>query len=136
MGYRSQVCVAIEKELFETKGEILKTAIKDCDLISLADKIYYLYWNGVKWYDGYEDITIINKFVDDNLEDTYFIRIGEDTEDIEVSGGLYCRANVISTIDFPQSKPVNLDKVFAPVSVKFMKMVGKKSKKKVNKKET
>jgi len=131
MGYRSQVCIAIEKELFETKAYVLKEYLQDSDSITLSKNIYYLFWDGAKWYENYPDVAAINKFVDENFEQTYFIRIGEEDNDIETSGALYAEeAQVIREVRCPQENNVNLDRVFAPPSVKFMVAAGKKKTKK------
>ena len=53
-------------------------------------------WDWIKWYDGYEDVQLINRFLDklsDRDEDYSFIRIGEDVDDTERCGNYnegYC----------------------------------------------
>ena len=109
MGYRSEVCIGLTDDaarLFRTIldhlpehhelrqlvkdahtsrnhhpwGEEHKTEDKDCE-----DK---LYWDGVKWYDGFEDVDFIEAFITDCIpeEDYKFVRIGEETDDVDERG--------------------------------------------------
>ena len=47
-------------------------------------------WSGVKWYSDFEGVAFVENFMAD-LEYTkyYFIRVGEDYDDIEVNGGFW-----------------------------------------------
>ena len=67
-----------------------------------GDKSWLIVWDGIKWYDSYEDIQTICKFIDDAICDEYqfeidgelqssaehirFVRVGEDSGDIEMLG--------------------------------------------------
>jgi hypothetical protein len=110
MGYRSQVLLAIGKEL--TPFLLLATSqCKDAEELvfkdhDIFDKQYcdgWLFrWDDIKWYDSYEGIAAIEKFIYEATSDEYefeadgvkqnsseyikFVRVGEDTNDIEMHG--------------------------------------------------
>ena len=112
MGYRSQVVLAISKHLTpfltlatsqnaEAQALVFKHA-DEFDRDYQGDKSWLLVWDGIKWYDSYEDIQTICKFIDDAICDEYefevdgkpqssaehirFVRVGEDSADIETLG--------------------------------------------------
>ena len=111
MGYRSQVLLAIGKEL--TPFLLLATSrCKDAEELVFKDhdtfdKDYYegwlFRWDDIKWYDSYEEIAVLEKFIADACNDEYemgtrdgkkqyssefikFVRLGEDTNDVEMLG--------------------------------------------------
>ena len=112
MGYRSQVVLAISKHLtpFLTlatsqNAEAESLVFKYADTFERdygGDKSWLIVWDGIKWYDSYEDIQTICKFIDDAICDEYqfeidgelqssaehirFVRVGEDSADIEMLG--------------------------------------------------
>ena len=112
MGYRSQVVLAISKHLtpFLTlatsqNAEAQSLVFKYADTFERdygGDKSWLIAWDGIKWYDSYEDIQTICKFIDDAICDEYqfeidgelqssaehirFVRVGEDSGDIEMLG--------------------------------------------------
>ena len=112
MGYRSQVVLAISKHLtpFLTlatsqNAEAQSLVFKYADTFERdygGDKSWLIVWDGIKWYDSYEDIQTICKFIDDAICDEYefevdgkpqssaehirFVRVGEDSGDIEMLG--------------------------------------------------
>ena len=109
MGYRSDVAIAIHKDL---QGEFL-TFLKTEKLMSeifggmsdfTLDKDFQGegHWlftcSSIKWYasfDDYKDIQMFEKFMDAMEEDVEkrekfrFLRIGEEIEDIEYRGDWY-----------------------------------------------
>jgi len=112
MGYRSQVVLAISKHLTpfltlatsqnaEAQSLVFKYA-DNFDRDYGGDKSWLIAWDGIKWYDSYEDIQTICKFIDDAICDEYqfeidgelqssaehikFVRVGEDSGDIEMLG--------------------------------------------------
>ena len=112
MGYRSQVVLAISKHLtpFLTLATSQNTEAQSL-VFKYADtferdyggaKSWLIVWDGIKWYDSYEDIQTICKFIDDAICDEYqfeidgelqssaehirFVRVGEDSGDIEMLG--------------------------------------------------
>ena len=112
MGYRSQVVLAISKHLtpFLTLAtsqntEAQSLVFKYADTFERdygGDKSWLIVWDGIKWYDSYEDIQTICKFIDDAICDEYefevdgkpqssaehirCVRVGEDSADIETLG--------------------------------------------------
>ena len=124
MGYRSDVVLAIGKEL--TPFLLLATSrckqaeelvFKHHDLFA---RDYYegwlLRWESIKWYEGYEDIDAIQKFVDEACADEYkieedgkprnsseyikFVRVGEDSSDVEMQGEGFWDIYVSRHIEF------------------------------------
>jgi len=124
MGYRSDVVLAIGKEL----TPFLLLATSQCkqaeELVfqhhDLFDRDYYegwlLRWESIKWYEGYEDIDAIQKFVDAACADEYkieedgkernsseyikFVRLGEDSSDVEMQGEGFWDIYVSRHIEF------------------------------------
>ena len=112
MGYRSQVVLAISKHLtpFLTlatsqNADAQSLVFKHADTFDRdygGDKSWLLVWDGIKWYESYEDIQTLEKFVQEASSDEYqfeiegviqassehirFVRVGEETGDVEVQG--------------------------------------------------
>ena len=112
MGYRSQVVLAISKHLtpFLTlatsqNAEAQALVFKYADTFERdygGDKSWLIAWDGIKWYESYEDIQTIEKFVQEAASDEFefevdgeiqassehirFVRVGEETGDIEMMG--------------------------------------------------
>jgi len=112
MGYRSHVVLAIGKELLpffmlslsqNKEAEALVFIHADeFDRDYQGDKSWLLRWDAIKWYEGYEDIQALTKFVDEAAADEYefkvdgkptassdyirFVRVGEESDDIECRG--------------------------------------------------
>ena len=109
MGYRSEVCIGMTDDasrLFRTILEHLpenheaRSLVKDAKTarhshpwedqhktpnVDCEDK---LYWDYIKWYEGYECVDFIETFLADCVpeEDYRFVRIGEETDDVEERG--------------------------------------------------
>ena len=110
MGYRSDVRIIVSKKGYKElrkyveehikkyKSENIKegsiASVHDFNLLNFLDvsksdsnkDIYYLGWNDVKWYDGYEDVDAIMDGLEKlklNGYEYHFGRLGEDYEDIE-----------------------------------------------------
>ena len=110
MGYRSHVVLAIAEPLVP---QFMVTLAKSPEARALCfgdtDKqerdfqgekgSFFFEWEGIKWYDNYEPIRAITDFMDwaqdrlkigdnefDGEEHYRFVRIGEDTDDIETRG--------------------------------------------------
>ena len=110
MGYRSQVILAVSKEVMP---QFMSTMAKSPEARTLcfseADRTVKDYedpggmlfcWGHIKWYDSYEEIQALQDFIEwcqseqievDGKEvsaDEYyrFVRIGEETDDNEVTG--------------------------------------------------
>ena len=112
MGYRSHVVLAISKHLTpflmlglsqNKEAEALVFSHSDeFDRDYQGDKSWLIRWDAIKWYDMYEDIQTLEKFVLEASSDEYdfkvdgeeqsssehirFVRVGEETGDIEMSG--------------------------------------------------
>jgi hypothetical protein len=85
MGYRSKVRICSKKENIER----LEKELREKDLfISFdfeqlnEDGTKIIGWDWVKWYPEYDDVSFIEDFIY-NLDDCEFVRIGEETGDIE-----------------------------------------------------
>jgi len=99
MGYRSNVAIAIygleapmvafiaASRLKEDFTEVFK----ECEIYPYKGGTHLMLlaqFNGVKWYDGYEDVDRWTKFVSlateqDEFINTEFVRIGEENDDNE-----------------------------------------------------
>tara|TARA_R110002110_G_scaffold313416_1_gene526687 strand:- start:1101 stop:1463 length:363 start_codon:yes stop_codon:yes gene_type:complete len=106
MGYRSDVAIAIHKDLqgdflaFLNTTELMAEIFGDTSDFEL-DKDYqgHGHWlftvDSVKWYSSYKDIQMFEKFFalmdeDDDTQSKYrFVRIGEQTDDVEERGDWY-----------------------------------------------
>ena len=102
MGYRSDVVLAVNKEIMPeflaylaTNDEAKRMVFSDhCELNQDYEGEGHLLvaWTGIKWYDGYPDVDVIEKFtceLDADMEKVEmfrFVRIGEDYEDIVTRG--------------------------------------------------
>ena len=113
MGYRSQVVLAISKQLrpafmaaLAPNKDATALVFNDHDMLDLdygGDGSLLVVWDGIKWYSGMGDnvIDLIDKFVDDAGSDTWgfdenessgssehvrFVKVGEESDDITCVG--------------------------------------------------
>ena len=112
MGYRSQVVLAIGKEIQPHFMVALGACPAATELVfndaDRFDRDYYqdgsghwlLHWDSIKWYDSFEEIATLEKFVGaanddsfelgegdgDSSEHIKFVRVGENSDDIEHLG--------------------------------------------------
>jgi hypothetical protein len=113
MGYRSEVVLAISKHLTPfltlacSQSAAAQTLVfKDADHFDRdysGDKSWLIRWDAIKWYESYEDIQTLEKFIQEATSDEYefeddegnaqassehirFVRVGEESGDIEMSG--------------------------------------------------
>lgn len=111
MGYRSEVVLAVSHELLphfltaisvsdDVRDLVTKhhsDLVKDYD----GEKTFLVSWGDIKWYEGYPEIDVLNKFIDDcdneNIEGFEnphehfrFLRLGEDHDDMVEKGELHC----------------------------------------------
>ena len=112
MGYRSHVVLAISKHLtpflmlgLSHNKEAEALVFNHADEFNRdygGDKSWLIVWDGIKWYECYEDIQTLELFIQKASSDEYefevdgkaqsscehikFVRVGEETGDIEVSG--------------------------------------------------
>ena len=127
MGYRSQVVLAISKELIpflmlatSKNKEAEALVFKDADTFDRnyeGDKSWLLVWDGIKWYEGYAGIDAIEKFLDDaehgdwkitdddgnevHSEELFrFARVGEEHGDVDVRGSGYWDITPVTSIQY------------------------------------
>lgn len=114
MGYRSDVALCIKKEDFEVLKE--KTKATEYDILDSASTIRFddedgvvaIFWGYIKWYPEYEDVAVVENFIDelyDADKPFTFIRIGEERDDIEErmnwkENGICDRIHLIRDIEF------------------------------------
>ena len=126
MGYRSQVVLAISKELIpflmlatskNKEAEELVFKYGNLDRNYENDKSWLMVWDSIKWYEGYADIDAIETFLDDaeygdwkitdddgnevNSEELFrFARVGEEHGDIVVRGSGYWDITPVTSIQY------------------------------------
>ncbi len=126
MGYRSQVVLAISKELIpflmlatskckETEELVFKYGNLERNYEN--DKSWLLVWDSIKWYEGFSDIDAIEKFMDDaesgdwvitnddgqdvHSEELFrFVRVGEEHGDVDVRGSGYWDITPVTSIQY------------------------------------
>ena len=110
MGYRSQVVLAVSKELMPHFLSVMAKVPEARELVfAHNDELdqnyqdeghFFVRWDGVKWYDSFKDITAIQNFVEEADADSFeldedhggssenfrFVRIGEESSDVDVHG--------------------------------------------------
>lgn len=103
MGYHSDVCLCLSKNGWDSFAEKFNSsdrAIAETvnDLISNPTKHHsdrnsaaqLWFWEDIKWYPDYADISFMESLMSDlNGDDYLYIRIGEDSDDNEVSGSFW-----------------------------------------------
>ena len=127
MGYRSQVVMAISKELIPflmlatSKNKEAEALVFRCadkfDRDYGGDKSWLLHWDSIKWYESYPSVDAIEKFVTEAESDEYkitdddgnkvyssdlvrFVRVGEDNDDIEVRGNGFWDIHPVTSINW------------------------------------
>ena len=96
MGYRSDVAIAIQFPTPEQRNAftaVIKLGTDPTELLCLDeytnydDRTYTALFTDVKWYPNYEDVkahhTLMERAVEDHGASYYFVRVGEETDDIE-----------------------------------------------------
>lgn len=107
MGYRSQVYVGVppakSKELEKLEWEFIKNNKSTfLDLFRPVkrnwDEGMYIYMgNWLKWYDGYEDVDDITKFVEDC--EGFIVAIGEDDAIHSITGEYFEYLDIRTEVD-------------------------------------
>jgi len=87
MGYRSEVVVKFSEKAAEVVKRFYEMDKQIKELIDGADTkcddFSSIYWERIKWYDSYEDITAFMDMLDQIGEENYgMIRMGEDYDDV------------------------------------------------------
>ena len=108
MGYRSDVCIA----LTDSATRLMKTIISHLpehhelrELVKMDEGTFRelrsdhlanqdldceskMYFEGIKWYESYEDVGLIEEILDSiNEEEWLLTRVGEEMNDIDQKGG-------------------------------------------------
>ena len=110
MGYRSEVVIAISKDLmphfltvFAQEPSARPMVFKDHDYMNEdydGKETFVVSWSDVKWYEGYPEVDAINDFIErcegdeiEGFDDLYqhfrFMRLGEDYNDNVEKGCLH-----------------------------------------------
>ena len=115
MGYRSEVALAIGKEIMPhflgvlaKEPDARSLIFKGCDHLDQnynGEGTLLVIWHDIKWYESCPEIKAINSFINeceadilegfDLKEDEYqgdhirFIRLGEDSDDVDQKGTLH-----------------------------------------------
>ena len=126
MGYRSQVVLAISKELIpflllaiskNKEAEELVFKYGNLERNYENDKSWLMVWDSIKWHEGYSDIDAIEKFMDDaesgdwaitnddgqdvHSEELFrFARVGEEHGDVDVRGSGYWDITPVTSIQY------------------------------------
>ena len=129
MGYRSEVVLAVSKEMVPhfltvlAQHESVRRLIHDCDTFNkdyLDDGAMLMHWDHIKWYETYPEIAAIEKFINDcegeevvgwdaekdeehgeAWSHVRFVRVGEEREDVDVKGHFaYEEIELMRTIEF------------------------------------
>ena len=102
MGYRSDVAIFLTNACYvrhKVLENLFPELIKEFDKSMHKNGVLYE-MNGVKWYDSYQDVQQVYEWLEQLDDEEYgFIRIGEETEDIEYRGspgefGLYINRDI------------------------------------------
>ena len=93
MGYRSDVCIAINSEVkaYALIANNWPSLLDDADRTDETTCASYYWMDGWKWYESYKEVNAVMKFldeVDDQFDDPpyAFVRLGEEYQDIEIRG--------------------------------------------------
>ena len=93
MGYRSEVSLELKKETNDLFQALYAQKFpEDIEFLSSSieketDKATLYFWDHIKWYDTYPEVSFITKFISELDENDYrFVRLGEEYEDNETDG--------------------------------------------------
>jgi len=113
MGYRSTVGIALPTEKL---NELIANNDRVAELVNVmepleetvnGDKITFLYHDAIKWDTAYEGVRELDDLMCSLDDDQYgFIRIGEESSDIETQGTPWDFAMELN-IDISLPRPVN-----------------------------
>lgn len=81
MGYRSDVCVTMKREvlaqMLQQMPDRMKELLQYADRFESCDDSVLINWNCIKWYDGDSFTSLLKTFGSENY---YFIELGEDAD--------------------------------------------------------
>lgn len=82
MGYRSEVYIAIPKiDEAELDAILIEHNLLRDEAFTKENYLGYVIYEAswLKWFDGYEDVELVKKFIDSNENDgRYLVCVGED----------------------------------------------------------
>jgi len=123
MGYRSEVTIAIKKEVYQKHSIAFKDALEFSDCITQTEKAIYFVWESAKWYSDYPEIAAVESVLSDLDDSDYgYVRVGEEMTDLETRGDFYeygldvSRAIVIDEV----TEEVDKELFLSSNSVKFI----------------
>jgi len=94
MGYRSEVYLGVDKELVEKvltfvglNQDVYKLMFEYADEVKKTNKggIFFR-WEDIKWYDGFDEISKLHDFLNENDDHYRFFRMGENVDDVDEQG--------------------------------------------------
>lgn len=129
MGYRSEVTLTMYEKDFQEMIQKAKSESPDVALPFITkwarlyknDNIITLFWDWVKWYEGFEDVGFVEDFMHSGVEYS-FRRVGEETGDIDEEYNddtwLLCEATCVScSIDLGEAgDEQNMDEYIGSIS--------------------
>ena len=88
MGYRSDIYIKATNDIAPDLYLILQQAdCLSCADFSEDDNYTYVTMYDLKWYDSYDDVTLVNDFIRSQLNGkATMIRVGEESGDVETYG--------------------------------------------------
>jgi len=92
MGYRSEVAIALTRNLFEEiKSELEEDDQDNLDtaIVEESKEQVLLHFIWIKWYPEYNMVKTIESNIKKNPQSARLVRLGESWEDIEEFGSLY-----------------------------------------------
>ena len=110
MGYRSEVVIAISKDLmphfltvFAKEPGCRTMVFKDHDYMNEdydGKETFVVSWSSIKWYEQYPEVGALSQFIDkcdgdeiEGIEEPWehfrFLRLGEETEDMVEKGYMH-----------------------------------------------
>ena len=96
MGYYSDVVIAIKpdqlkKDMFLQKPGVPKDFEMEDKWQKVNDDLWIYQYHQAKWYDSFKDVAEIMLYICAmDRGDYFFLRVGEDSGDIEEEGSLEC----------------------------------------------
>jgi len=103
MGYRSEVAIGLTDDAARLLEAIMLVDDEVADLVrsgnqtmplasdpTREDRGGKLYWDWIKWYDMFDDVSKMENFLAILPDEDYkFVRLGEESDDVEERGHYY-----------------------------------------------
>ena len=79
MGYRSEIYIKAKvKHTQALQATLRKAELDDCFELTQDGTYVYAYADYLKWYDSYEEVQIVNSFINSLNDEAALIAVGED----------------------------------------------------------